>query len=367
MARALELAEKGCGLTRPNPCVGAVVVKGNRIVGEGWHRRAGEAHAEAIALRDAGRRAQGATLYVNLEPCSHHGRTGPCVDLIHEAGVKEVVYAINDPNPQVNGSGGKLLRQRGVKVRVGVLAKEASRLNEVHLCAHRHRRPFVILKSAQTLDGRIAARDGSSRWISGVESLRLAHKIRAQVDAVVLGAGAANIDDPQLTVRNVRGRDPFRIIVTQSGQLRRNLRVLKNRDGRTIVATSSTALANALSKNRWVGIWKLKRQGSMLSLHELLQRAWENNIRSLVVEGGGRLATSFLKEGLVDKHVVVIAPVTLGSGVEAVGDLGATSINDTIAYKDANFSPCGNDMVFTGYPRERRAASRKTSGRRSGL
>lgn len=350
MRRALELAALGRGLTRPNPMVGAVLVKRGRIVGEGYHRRAGGRHAEIAAL--AGKQARGATLYVTLEPCAHQGRTAPCVESLIAAGIAEVRYSIVDPNPLVNGAGARCLRAAGIRVSRGLLAKEAERLNEIYLHRYSGSRPFVILKTAQTLDGRIACSNGDSQWISGIQSRRMAHRLRAEVDAVVVGSGTANQDDPLLTVRLVKGANPYRIALTSSGRLKPNLRLLRdNDDQRTIIATSARELPKSLCKG--LILWSIKSSPDGVSLTDFLDKAWGFGIHSLVVEGGARLATAFLRAGLVDKHIVSVAPRTLGAGIEAITDLGARRVDDAIGYDRALFSPLGADIIFSGYPQNR--------------
>lgn len=354
MGRALELAACGSGLTRPNPLVGAVIVKRGKIVGEGYHRRAGGRHAEIVALRAAGKQARGATMYVTLEPCSHHGRTAPCAEALIKAGIADVRYAIVDPNPLVNGAGARRLRAEQVKVSRGLLRQEAERLNEIYLNRYRGSRPFVILKMAQTLDGRIACANGHSQWISGAESRRMAHRLRAEVDAVVIGSGTANLDDPQLTVRLVKGANPYRIILSSSGRLSSDLRLLAdNKDRRTILATSALKLPKSALNQAGLIIWSIKKSRAGLSLPDFLEKAWGFGIHSLLIEGGARLATSFLRAGLVDKHIVSVAPRTLGAGIEAIADLGARRVDDAISYDRVQFSPLGPDMVFSGYPKNR--------------
>ncbi len=354
MKRALRLAARARGCTRPNPMVGAVVVRDGRVVGEGYHHAAGQPHAEVMALRQAGDKARGATMYVTLEPCCHVGRTGPCTDAIREAGVARVVYAVKDPDLRVNCRGGKCLTDASIEVRSGVLEKEARALNEAYFGYHANARPWVVLKMAQTLDGRIATSTGDSRWISGEASLRLAHRLRAEVDAVLIGMGTVRSDDPSLTVRHVRGSDPYRIVVTSSGRFPRKCKLLDdNRDYRTIVAASARA-ADRLAgsrRGRNVIIWKLKttRQG-LVDIADLLNKADQFGIRSLLVEGGSALATTFLKRHLVDKVVLVTAPMILGHGTNSVGDLRIRKLARSIAFRDYTFGRCNGDAVFCGYP-----------------
>lgn len=354
MKRALELAELGQGLTRPNPLVGAVIVRRGKIVGEGYHRRAGGRHAEVVALRSAAKQARGATMYVTLEPCSHQGRTAPCVEALITAGIAEVCYAIVDPNPLVNGAGARRLRAAGVRVSRGLMGKEAERLNEIYLNRYRGSRPFVILKTAQTLDGRIACANGHSQWISGVQSRRMAHRLRAEVDAVVVGSVTANLDDPQLTVRLVKGANPYRIVLTSSGRLNPKLRLLTdNKDRRTILATAARDLPKSVRDCDGLIVWSIEKAGEGLLLTDFLEKAWGFGIHSLLVEGGAQLATSFLRAGLVDKHIVSVAPRILGAGINAISDLGALRVDDAIGYDRVQFSPLGVDMVFSGYPQNR--------------
>lgn len=362
MAQALQLAEKGLGVTSPNPHVGALLVKNGEIVGRGYHRRAGAQHAEIAALKDAGDRAQGAEMYITLEPCCHHGRTGPCADAIVRAGIKRVCFATLDPNPQVNGRGARRLRAAGLAVTRGVLRKQSERLNDVYFSRRAGGRPFVILKTAQTLDGQIAAASGNSRWISGEESLTFAHKLRGEVDAVLVGSGTASQDDPELTVRRINATNPYRIIVSTSGKVNPRLKLFRNnRDRKTILATAAKALPKEIRKRPGLTVWEVcaekNRAGKQtaLSLSDLLDKALGFGINSLLVEGGSRLATSFLKAGLVDKHIIALAPMTLGAGIPAIGDLGARKISDAISYTEPEFTRLGSDLLFSGYPNNRQA------------
>ena len=356
MQRALELAARARGKTSPNPMVGAVIVKNNRIVAEGYHRRAGEDHAEVVALKRAGSRASGATLYVNLEPCCHTGNTGPCTRAIAESGVKCVVMAIRDPDPRVAGKGAACLRRAGVSVCSGVLGREATRLNEQYIGFHRNRRPFIILKLAQTLDGRIAAATGDSRWISGAASLRHAHRLRSEVDAVVVGLGTVKADNPQLTVRLVKGDNPYRIIVSRSLAFPHVCRLLDdNTDQRTIVASTEEAIRR-FSRRQSVPrltYWTIRKgKDGLLNLLDLVREAGAFGLQSLLVEGGAALATSFIRAGLVDKYIFVTAPKLMGEGVSTLGDLSVRKLTDAIEFDDGTFTPCGSDMIFTGYARK---------------
>lgn len=351
MALALELARKGEGKTSPNPMVGAVIVKGGRIIGRGFHKKAGTPHAEIHALNQAGPAARGATLYVNLEPCCHHGRTKPCADEIIRAGITEVYYSIKDPNPIVSGKGAAKLRKAGVKVSSGILRKEAEKLNEIYIKNITTGLPFVILKSAQTLDGRIAAAGGDSKWITGVRARKMGHRLRALCDAVAVGGGTARTDDPELTVRMVKGKNPYRIIISESFDLPRSLKLFKNNhDARTIVATSARSANKSRIKNSIV--WTIKKNGRRLSVPDFLEKAGRFGVTSILVEGGSELATSFLKDGLVDKHYIFIAPKVIGRGVEAVGDMKIKRPADGIEYENITFiDNIAPDILIVGYPR----------------
>jgi len=357
LRKALRLAEKGRGRTSPNPMVGAVIVKDGEIVGEGYHQAAGKAHAEVAAIRKAGPKARGATLYVNLEPCCHTGLTGPCTEEIIRAGIKRVVFSLKDPDPRVNGRGARLLKKAGIMVENGVLKKEAQLLNESYFGYHRNGRPFVILKVAQTIDGRIATVTGDSKWISGPQSLKLAHRLRAEADAVAVGMGTVRKDNPALTVRLVRGKNPYRIVLSRSLNFPRSCQLLDNNsDYKTIIASTVEAIdrftGTQRGKKSGLIYWTLRcHRDGRLDLHDFLANADEFGLRSMLVEGGGRLAASFLKAGLVDKYIVVIAPMVLGSGVSAVDDIQARRLADAIALERCSVQKSGADYVFIGYPK----------------
>ena len=357
MRRALRLAAKARGYTSPNPMVGAVLVRDGQIVGQGYHRAAGLDHAEIAAIKQAGDKARGATLYVTLEPCCHTGRTGPCTEAILRASIKKVYYSIDDPDHRVNCRGGRCLTEAGFEVQKGLLKEEARQLNESYFGFHHNRRPWVILKTAQTLDGRIATKTGDSKWISSPPSLKLAHRLRSEVDAVVVGAGTVRTDNPALTVRLVKGKNPYRIVLTGSARLPQRCRLLSNNDDcRTIVATTAAeapSLAARHARSKLI-TWSIKsRRDGNLDLIDFLQKAKAFGIQSLLVEGGAHLATAFLKSGLVDKCIVVLAPMVLGEGISAVGDLAVNRLAGAIKFDRFRFSRCGPDMVFVGYPMPR--------------
>lgn len=347
--KAIRLARKGEGYTSPNPMVGAVVYKDGGIIATGFHTRAGDPHAERVALARAGDRARGATLAVNLEPCCHHGRTGPCTDAIIAAGIKRVVFSMIDPFPQVNGNGARVLSDHGVELVNGVACDEAMRLNEVYLKFVATGRPFVVLKLAQSLDGRIATRTGQSRWLTSDKARKVAHVLRARYDAVVVGAGTIRTDNPQLTVRHVKGKNPRRIVVTTSPDLSTRSNVFSgNGDGNTVVATTREVIRRGAYSA--VTTWAIRSRAGRLDLGSLLERAASEGMTSIMVEGGSQLATSFLKAKVVDKLYLFTAPMILGAGKEAIGDLSIRQPAEAVKFKEYGFEKIGRDMLFWGYP-----------------
>lgn len=349
MARAIRLARRGEGKTSPNPMVGAVLYDQQGVIATGYHTRAGKPHAEIVALHKAGERGRGASLAVNLEPCCHVGRTGPCTQAIIDSGIAEVIYAIDDPNKQVSGNGARILEQSGIKVTSGVHADEASRLNEVYLKFIATGRPFVALKMAQSLDGRIATSRGESRWISGDEAQKFAHRLRSRYDAVVVGSGTVRADNPRLTVRHLKARNPFRIIVSSSGKISPNANLIAdNGDGKTIVVTGLKTKVS--QKLVMTDIWRLKTSRLGIDLHHLLRQMAQHEMTSLLIEGGSRLATAFLRLGLVDKIYAIISPLIIGEGIPSLGDLGVSRLTGAIRFREFGFTPLGDDMLFWGYP-----------------
>jgi diaminohydroxyphosphoribosylaminopyrimidine deaminase/5-amino-6-(5-phosphoribosylamino)uracil reductase len=347
--RAFREARKGEGRTSPNPMVGAVVFNRDGVIAVGHHRKAGGPHAEIEALQRAGSRARGASLAVNLEPCCHFGKTGPCTEAIIKAGIKTVVYSIDDPFPQVCGRGARTLKAAGIRVITGVRGEEATRLNEAYLTYTTTGRPFVVLKTAQSLDGRIATKSGESRWISCPEALAFGHRLRAKYDAVAVATGTVCSDDPQLTVRRVRGRNPLRIVVTTSADLPPRLRLFReNGDGKTIVATTRAVIASGAYSS--VTTWAARQKQGRLDLGDLLDVAGGAGVESILFEGGGALATSLLKERLVDKLYVLVAPLITGTGIDAVADLGITRLSGAIRFAESGFANLGRDILFWGYP-----------------
>ncbi|HEU5004367.1 MAG TPA: bifunctional diaminohydroxyphosphoribosylaminopyrimidine deaminase/5-amino-6-(5-phosphoribosylamino)uracil reductase RibD [Actinomycetota bacterium] len=329
MHRALLLAKRGAGQTSPNPAVGAVVVVGDEIVGSGWHRRAGTDHAEVLALREAGAAAAGATLYVTLEPCSHHGRTPPCVDAVLGAGIRRVVAAMEDPDPRVAGTGIRALRDAGVAVEVGCGGTEAAALNEAYGLHRREGRPFVTYKAALSVDGRTSAADGTSQWITGPEARRDVQRVRARSDAICVGVGTVLADDPSLTVRDARpartARPPLRVVVDSRGRTPLSAQVL-DASAPTLIAVTQAAPAPAVAALQAVGAEVVcladQAHGDRVPLPALLAYLGRREIVSLLLEGGATLAGSFVAGGLVDRYLFYLAPVLLGAGCPDQGSAG---------------------------------------------
>ena len=356
MEQALTLAEKGEGTVNPNPLVGALVVKGGEIVGQGYHQIFGGPHAEVFALAEAGAKARGATLYVNLEPCSHHGKTPPCTDRILQAGIQRVVIATHDPNPLTHGRGVARLEQAGLEITEGVLEKPAQRMNEIFFKFITTGLPFIQLKLATTLDGKIATRAGDSKWISGEAARTETHRLRRRFASVLVGAETVIADDPELTVRHVAGRNPIRIVLDGRGRIPIEARLLRQ-PGRTIVVTASMQQEKEKRLiDAGTEVWHLDNR-ERVNLSVLLERLGEEAIDSVLVEGGGETAASFLEADLVDKVSFFIAPLILGgqNAAPAVGGEGVAKIADGIPLTDVDVTQVGEDTLYTGYPKRRDA------------
>ncbi|MFF9347567.1 bifunctional diaminohydroxyphosphoribosylaminopyrimidine deaminase/5-amino-6-(5-phosphoribosylamino)uracil reductase RibD [Streptomyces sp. NPDC014734] len=350
MRRAIVLAARGLGSTSPNPVVGCVVLdSAGRPVAEGYHRRAGGPHAEIHALREAGERARGGTAYVTLEPCDHTGRTGPCTQALIEAGVARVVYAVGDPNPQATG-GADTLRAAGTEVLGGLLAEEAEAGNAAWLTSVRLGRPYVLWKYAATLDGRVAAADGTSRWITSPESRADVHRLRAEADAVVVGSGTARTDDPQLAARGVGGVvQPLRVVVdTGARAVRPGARVLDD-TAPTLVAVAEGADTGHLPP---AAVLPLPRAttGPGLDIPALLAALYGRGVRSVLLEGGPTLAGAFVAAGAVDKVVGYLAPVLLGAGPAALADAGISTLAEALRLDVTETVRIGPDLRVTAVP-----------------
>lgn len=347
MRRALTLARKGEGRVSPNPLVGAVIVREGQIIGEGWHRCCGENHAEINAIGNATEAVAGATFYITLEPCSHHGRTPPCSEALIASRPGRVVVGTVDPNPVVSGRGIEALRQNGIETEVGLLEEACRESNRIFFKFIRTGLPYVTLKLAVTLDGRIATASGHSRWISSPPSLRFAHRLRAVHDAILVGAGTVRMDNPELTCRLVRGRDPLRIVVDSALRLPPDATVFS--DGkRTLVATCRGPVENRrLLEKKGVEILEIGEDpAGHVDLHQLLTDLGERKISSVLVEGGAAVATAFLKENLVDRLLIVLSPKIVGDGVSAVGDLGIRRMEEALRFSFQRPIRCGEDLIL---------------------
>ncbi|MET9622596.1 bifunctional diaminohydroxyphosphoribosylaminopyrimidine deaminase/5-amino-6-(5-phosphoribosylamino)uracil reductase RibD [Streptomyces sp. NPDC006464] len=345
MRRAVALAARGLGSTSPNPVVGCVILDASgHPVGEGYHQRAGGPHAEVHALRAAGVLARGGTAYVTLEPCNHTGRTGPCAQALIDAGIERVVYAVADPNPQATG-GADTLRAAGVEVVGGLLEDEAEAGNIAWLTSVRRGRPYVLWKYAATLDGRIAASDGTSRWISSAESRADVHRLRAEADAVVVGSGTARADDPHLAVRDVEGAvQPLRVVVdTEARAVRPGARILDDA-APTLIAIAEDADTSLTD------VVRLPRADRGLSVPALLAALHERGVRSVLLEGGPTLAAAFVAAGAVDRVVGYLAPVLLGAGPNALADAGITTLADALRLDVTETVRIGPDLRITATP-----------------
>ncbi|RME49476.1 MAG: bifunctional diaminohydroxyphosphoribosylaminopyrimidine deaminase/5-amino-6-(5-phosphoribosylamino)uracil reductase RibD [Deltaproteobacteria bacterium] len=360
IAKAIELARRAEGRTSPNPLVGAVVVQGGEIVGVGFHAQAGAPHAEIHALRMAAEKARGADLYVNLEPCCHQGRTPPCTNAIIAAGIRRVFIGILDPNPQVDGKGIAALRRAGIEVETGILAEACRRLNEAYCKFITTRLPFVTLKFAASLDGKIATTTGASKWISGEASRRFVHELRNRNDAISVGVGTILADDPRLTTRIEGGRDPLCLIFDSHLRTPPEARVFHAASARrVIIATRREPTPQERERFAGVGAEILSFPGDEggVSIPHVLRELGKRDVMSLLVEGGGRLGAAFLgnrnaspAEPLADKFYLFLAPCIFGGdayplfpgfGIEAVGE--AISLRDTRSWR------LGEDLAFEGY------------------
>lgn len=347
MRRALTLAARGLGATSPNPVVGCVILDpAGRAVGEGWHQRAGQAHAEVNALNAAGEAARGGTAVVTLEPCDHTGRTGPCSRALVDAGIRRVVYAVADPDPAAGG-GAATLAAAGVEVAAGLLASEATDVNAAWLTAARLHRPHVRWKYAATLDGRIAAADGTSRWITSAEARADVHRLRAESDAVLVGSGTLRADDPHLAVRGVPGApQPLRVLIDTHARVRSTARVL-DPTAPTLVAVAEDTDARHLPG---VDLVRLPRGPGGLSVPDLLTALHARDVRSALLEGGPTLAGSFVAAGALDAVTAYLAPALLGAGPSALTDAGVATLAQAPRLRLTDVTRMGPDVRVTAVP-----------------
>ncbi|MFZ5449282.1 MAG: bifunctional diaminohydroxyphosphoribosylaminopyrimidine deaminase/5-amino-6-(5-phosphoribosylamino)uracil reductase RibD [Thermodesulfobacteriota bacterium] len=356
MKMALKLAIRGAGWVSPNPMVGAVVVKEGRVVGKGYHRRAGLPHAEVEALRDAGEAARGADLYVTLEPCNHQGRTPPCTQAILAAGVRRVIIASRDPNPRVTGGGAEFLAAQGVGITLGMLEVEARRLNEAWFHWVNTGQPWVIAKAACSLDGKIATATGESQWLTGEVARAYGHRLRHQVDAILVGIGTVLADNPQLTVRlpRRRGRDPIRIVLDSRLRLPLNARLLHlDSPAPTWVATTGQAPPDAIRayQDQGIRVMVLPADAGRVSLPALLQSLGERQVQSLLVEGGAETLGAFFDQRLVRQFNFFYAPKILGgrNAPGTVGGQGVAHLGEAHIARNLSVRRLGVDLLVSGY------------------
>ena len=360
MLEAIALARSQMGKTSPDPMVGAVIVKNRRIISRGYHAEQSTPHAEAFAIKKAGNQAKGATLYLNLEPCCHYGYNPPCTHTIIKSGIKKVVAAMRDPNPLVSGKGFKELRDAGIKVTVGVLEKEANELNEAFIKFITTNLPFVILKSAMTLDGKIATVTKESKYITCKQSRQFVHVLRTYVDAVMTGVATVKRDDPYLTVRDIGNaeiekRNPKKIILDTYAEIPLNSNILKNEPERTMVVVGKDAPKKKLDKIRRAGavVHTAAAKGRQIDLKKMMIELGENKITSIMIESGGTLAASALREGIVDKVLFFIAPKIIGgkAAITPVEGPGVRKLTQAINLKNVEFKRFGDDILIEGYVR----------------
>lgn len=356
MKLALELAEKGRGKVSPNPMVGAVIVKENRVIGKGYHECYGEAHAEVKAFENATVDVEGATLYVTLEPCSHYGKTPPCVNKIIDKKIKEVVIGSLDPNPLVSGRGVQKLIDAGIEVTIGVLEKECRELNEVFMKYIVEKKPFVIMKIAMSLDGKIATKTGESKWITGSGSRNNVHRLRNEVAGIMVGVNTVITDNPELTCRIENGNNPIRIIVDSKLRIPIDSNVLESQNlAKTIVATTDKAdMAKKIEiEKKGVKVLIIKSIEGKVDLQELMSRLTEENIDSILLEGGATLNFSALEQQIVDKVQIYIAPKIIGGDKSKtpVGGNGIEDLTKTFQLHRISHKTIGEDILIEGYIR----------------
>ena len=355
MRLALDLAASALGKTNPNPVVGAVIVKDGVIVGTGLHRKAGEPHAEVHAFKMAGDHAKDATLYVTLEPCSHYGKTPPCALLVKDSGVKRVVVATEDPNPQVAGRGINILREAGIDVEVGVLKKEAQQLNERFIHNMIHEKPFVISKVAMTLDGKIATHTGHSQWITGEEARKEVHFLRNEVDAILVGVGTVLADNPKLTTRlEGPAKNPIRIILDANLKTPLEANITDCREAKTIIATSATLQSEkaAALKEKGVELFTVPSIQGKLDLEIVLKEIYKRGITDILLEGGSEVNASFMRQRLIQKYLVYIAPKIVGGANSYTPFKGEDidTVDEAVPLRFEKTEWVGKDMKITAYP-----------------
>lgn len=345
---AIKLAEKGNGYVSPNPLVGCIIVKRGKIVGRGYHKKFGEAHAEINALKAAGKKAKNATMYVNIEPCSHWGKTSPCTEKIVEAGIREVVVGMEDPNPVVDGY--KELKFRGLKTRIGILRKKAKKLNEAYVKYIKTKKPFVVLKLAMSLDGKIATTTGDSKYITSREARKYVHRLRNDADAVMVGINTVMRDNPILDARLVKGKNPTKIVVDSTLKISERAKIFKDLS-KVIIATTKKAPRKKIDRlhQKGVQVLVLGLRDGLVDLKELMRELGKSEITPIIIEGGAELSGSAIKERVVDKILIFTAPKILGNGLNPIKNLGIKKANKAIKLKNIATRNIGKDLLVEGY------------------
>jgi len=348
----IEIAKKGEGSVSPNPLVGCVIIKDNRIIGAGYHQKFGEEHAEINAINSSVESLEGSTLYVNLEPCSHFGKTPPCVDRIIKEKIKRVVIGTLDINPLVSGNGVKALKKAGIDVKVGVLEKECIELNKFFFKFITNKLPYITLKAAQTLDGMIADKNNYSEWISSSDSRKYVHWLRARYDAVLIGSETAQIDNPKLTVRMVEGRNPYRVVLDSSLKLKNDLNLFKsNSDNKTIVITSekNKSKLNKINQLQKLGVKILFAKSDVqerLQLKSVLTQLTKLQIISVLIEGGSKIYSAFLKQKLFDDIFLFVSPKILGNGLKTFSEIESRKLSDAPKLSIKRTQKIGDDLLI---------------------
>lgn len=353
MSLALNLALKGKGKVNPNPLVGAVIVKNGKVIGKGYHERYGKEHAEVNAFNNLSESADNATIYVTLEPCAHYGKTPPCVNKIIENNIKRVVIGAVDDNPLVTGKGIKKLKSAGIEVKVGVLEEECKKLNEVFFKYISTKRPFVLLKSAMSLDGKISTYSGESKWITSKESREEVHKLRNDLMAILVGVNTIIKDNPRLTCRVEDGRNPIRIVVDSFLRIPMDSNVIKDKEAKTIIATTKFAKKDKILslRNSGIEVLVINSKNNKVDLDELMVKLGELNIDSILLEGGSTLNFSALKQGIVDKIQIYIAPKIIGGekSKTPVDGQGIDKLKNAFKVRNLSYSKVGSDILLEGY------------------
>lgn len=353
MQLAIELAKKAEGKTSPNPIVGAVIVKDGEVIGRGFHEKAGMPHAEIVAMNSIKDKSllNGSTLYVTIEPCCHYGRTGPCTKEIISAGIKEVYAATIDPNPKNNGKGARELKKAGITVNIGLMENEARKMNESFIKFVTRSKPFVIMKTAMSIDGKTATRTGQSKWISSEESRHYVHQLRNKVDAVIVGVNTVLYDNPSLTTKIHNGKDPLRIILDSTLKIPLNARILSDKNAMIATTLKYDREKKIALEREGIGVIVVKSSTEKVDLKELMNELSIRGITHIMIEGGSEVNASALEAGIVDKLIYFIAPKIIG-GVDAkpaIGGKGIKDMSDVMNLKNVEIKQLGPDIVMEGY------------------